>query len=345
MAVEAHMSAKRRPSMEDVARKAGVSKAAVSKVIRDAYGVSPSMRVRVEAAISELGYRPRLAARAMRGSSFSIGLEIPNLGNEFFTQIMEGATAELAGSQFQLVIAPGVGEFSGTRVLENLADRQVDGMIAVSPEVTPEWLEGLAREVPVVLIARHDDSQNYDTVTNDDEEGTRLAFEHLRELHHGRITHLTTEMTLDDSAARAPHTVRLTTYHSLMTGAGLDPVVAFCGPSEDEAYERTRNLLESDPGVTAIFAGNDTLAIGALRAVADLGFGAKDVSIVGYDDIRIASHPLVSLTTVTQFGERMGGMAVDLLLSRIRSGRTAPEHPEIQPELRIRSSTHTARDA
>jgi LacI family transcriptional regulator len=335
----------RRPSMEDVARAAGVSKGAVSKVIRGAYGVSPAMRERVEATIRELEYRPRIAARAMRGSSFSIGLEIPNLGNDFFTQIMQGAAERLAGTGYQLIIAPSLGELSGTPVLENLADRQVDGMIAISPEVSPEWLEKHATEIPLVLIGRHDRSSNYDTVTSDDATGTRLALDHLISLGHERIAHLTLRAAAETPRADAvpPHTVRRQTYETIVANAGHEPVIAWCKAGGEDAYQVTMDLLRSDGIVTAIFAGNDTLAIDALRAVADMGLTAADVSVVGYDDIPMAGHPLISLTTVTQFGEAVGQAAIDLLMERIRGGRSAARHWEMRPELRVRSSTQPAK--
>jgi LacI family transcriptional regulator len=329
--------------MDDVAKAAGVSKGSVSKVIRNAYGLSPAMRERVEAAMRELGYRPSFAARSMRGASFSIGLEIPNLGNEFFTQVMQGATARLAGTGYQLMIAPGLGEQSGAPVLENLADRQVDGLIAISPEVTPEWLEELAREIPTVLIGRHDQSESYDTVTNDDEAGTRLAIDHLLNLGHKRIAHLTLPMQHERMDATPPHTLRRETYEAIVAAAGLEPTVVYCGVADDDAYLTAKELLESDPTITAIFAGNDTLAIDALRAVADLGLSAHDLSVVGYDDIPMAGHPLISLTTVTQFGEAIGRAAIDLLMERIRRGRSAPRHRVLQPELRVRSSSQRAR--
>lgn len=334
----------KRPSMHDVARAAGVSKAAVSKVIRNAYGVSPAMRARVEAAIEELGYRPLIAARAMRGSSFTIGLEIPNLGNEFFTQIMRGAASRLAGTGYQLVIAPGLGDVSGTRVLENLADRQVDGLIAISPSVTPEWIETFAAQTPLVLIGRHDRSHRYDTVTNDDVAGTRLAIEHLLQLGHRDIAHLTLQMPNERRDSLLPHTVRRDTYGSMLAEAGLTPRVVYCR-DVDGAYDAARGLLASDPTVTAIFAGNDTLAIDALRALAECDRGASDVSVVGYDDIDMSSHPLVSLTTVTQFGETMGQAAIELLMERIQTGRTIARHHELQPELRARSSSGPPRTA
>jgi LacI family transcriptional regulator len=334
---------RRRPSMDDVAKAAGVSKGSVSKVIRNAYGLSPAMRERVEAAIAELGYRPSIAARAMRGSSFSIGMEIPNLDIDFFSQIMHGATSRLAGSGYQLIIAPGLGELSGTPVLENLADRSVDGIIAVAPDVTPEWLEKLAGDIPIVLIGRHDTSTNYDTLTNDDEAGASLLVDHLLDLGHTRIAHLTVRTRTERPDAMPPHNIRRNTYEAMLTTEGLETLVVETGNKRDEPYHAAKDLLRSDPSITAIFAGNDSLAIDALRAIAELGMTADDVSVVGYDDIRIASHPLVSLTSVTQFGETMGEIAIDLLLERIRGGRTTASHRQVHPELRVRSSSRQVR--
>ena len=143
------MPSARAATIEDVAREAGVSRAAVSKVIRNAYGVSPAMRERVTAAIDALDYRPRVAARAMRGSSFTLGIEMPHIGNPFFTKVVAGATAALQGTDYQLIIAPAdIDGEEGVRAIGALADRQVDGIVAISPLVAPEWLERLATRVP-----------------------------------------------------------------------------------------------------------------------------------------------------------------------------------------------------
>ena len=164
-------STRRSVTINDVAREAGVSRAAVSKVIRNAYGVSPGMRERVDAAIAELGYRPSVAARALRGSSYRLGLEIPHVSARFMTQIVEGAKVALTGTPYQLVLAPADGPEYGT--IESLADGLVDGIIAVSPLVDPAWLENLARRVPIVMLGRHDRPDAYDTVVGDDEAGAR----------------------------------------------------------------------------------------------------------------------------------------------------------------------------
>jgi LacI family transcriptional regulator, galactose operon repressor len=333
---EVGLVADKRPSISDVAAVAGVSKAAVSKVLRSAYGVSPAMRERVESAIDQLGYRPRTAARAMRGSSYTIGLEIPQLGNDFFMQLMEGAIAALAESAYQLILMPALNFSTGTSVINALVDRQVDGIVAVSSaKATPDWSEQLVAPVPVVLIGGHRLSENFDSVTGNDSAGADLAMDHLFDLGHRRIAHLTTR-----ESDLAPQSVRLKTYHRRMAEAGFAPQVAYTSSDEHEAYLAARGLLTTKKPPTAIFAGHDVLAMGVLRATAELGM--DDISVVGYDNIPIADHPLISLTTVDQFGVEMGTTAIELLMNRIRDGRTSPQHHETQPELRIRRSSKPA---
>ena len=209
-------NSRKRPSISDVALEAGVSRAAVSKVIRNAYGVSPAMRKRVEAAIDQLGYRPRIAARAMRGASFTIGFEIPHMGNDFFRRVVEGASTSLSASGYQLIIAPGLGYLSGTSVIDALVDRQVDGIIVDLRRRIRGLAGSLAESVPLVHLGSHDQSRGYDTVTNDDAAGTNLVMDHLLGLGHQRIAHLTVS-TLTD---RAPHAVRLQAYRQRMQRAG-----------------------------------------------------------------------------------------------------------------------------
>jgi LacI family transcriptional regulator len=328
----------KRPSINDVAREAGVSKSAVSKVLRNSYGVSPGMREKVESAIERLGYRPRMGARTMRGRSNVIGVEIPQMGNDFFTQVICGIQERLEGTGFTVMIAPASTDQHCEEALNSLVDHQVDGIIAISPDVTPEFLNGIAAFLPLVMLGRQDTSLSYDVIVGDDEVGTEAVMSHLFELGHTNITHLTVVPAYDRPDARQSHPRRNETYRRLMESKGLEPRLAITGPTVENAYEAGILALSAAPRPTAIFCGNDTLAVGALKALADLGISRSEVTVVGYDDIEIASHPLFALTTVNQFGAQMGRKAVELLLERIEGQRSTSTSVKITPALRRRTS-------
>ncbi|WP_194410364.1 LacI family DNA-binding transcriptional regulator [Microbacterium cremeum] len=325
----------RAATIEDVAQAAGVSRAAVSKVLRNAYGVSDAMRERVTAAMTELNYRPRIAARAMRGRTYTIGIELPGLSNQFFTRIVQGASAALEGTPYQLIIAPAeAGSRRGYRALEALVDRQVDGVIAVSPRVDETALERIAASVPVVMFGRHDTSDRYDVVAGDDAAGARAAMRHLLELGHTRIAHLTLGESREDDPF--PHGVRLREYSRAMAAAGRAEAAEVWRTDEGDAhaYDVVRRRLAEGTDVTAVFAAHDELAFGALRAVLEAG---GPLAVVGYDDVPLASHPAFGLTTVHQPGEAMGARAVEMLLERF-AGRAEAAHQIFDAELIVRAS-------
>ncbi|HEX5994643.1 MAG TPA: LacI family DNA-binding transcriptional regulator [Jiangellales bacterium] len=329
------------PTIMDVARRAGVSRAAVSKVLRDAKGVSPAMRERVNSAIDALDYRPRISARGMRGSTFTLGIEIPDFSNQFFSKVIDGATAALSGGPYQLIVAPAdPAHAKGYRAIQALADRQADGVVAVSPMVDPEWLEDLATRLPLVMLGRHDASVNFDTVVGDDAVGARLAVEHLLDLGHRDIAHLTLHDPIVQCHPGTPHGIRLATYKSVMDEAGLGDRIRVIrsDPGQDAAYRAMRPLLASSDRPTAVFAAHDEPALGVLRALTEAGLTPQDVSLVGYDDSDIAGHPRMSLTSVNQSGSRMGERTVRLLLERI-AGRTDVVHEVIAPRLVVRGSS------
>ena len=325
---------RRAATIEDVAAAAGVSRAAVSKVLRNAYGVSDAMRQRVTEAMIDLNYRPKIAARAMRGRTYTIGIEVPDLSNQFFTRIVQGATAALDGTPYQLIIAPAEsGSREGRRALEALVDRQVDGVIAVSPRVDEAALEVIASSVPVVMFGRYDTSDRYDVIAGDDITGARAALNHLFDLGHRRIVHLT--LPESDDHEPFPHGVRLREYYAAMAGAGCHATVWRSDGGQAAAYDVVRPEIAPGTSATAIFAAHDELAFGALRAVADASAG---LSVVGFDDVPMASHPAMGLTSVHQPGERMGARAVELLLERV-AGRTEAVHEWFPVELKVRTST------
>lgn len=333
-----------RITIADVALHAGVSRAAVSKVIRDAYGVSDQMRVRVNQAIEQLDYRPNVVARSMRGSSYTIGVEIPNTANPFFDRLINALTSSLAGTPYRVVLAPaGVLEDSA-HAIQMLADRQVAGILAIGANAHADWLEEQGRRQPLVLLGRHEDSAHYDTVVDDDALGTRQVMAHLQGLGHRDIVHVTIESSRHPNMSRSGHAVRSRTYVELMEHKGLEPRVELVVPTEDAAYSKTCELLEQASPPTAIYAGHDELALGVLRALAERRMTAADVSVVGYDDSKIASHPLISLTTIRQPVDVIGRMVAELLLQRI-DGRKEPVHEVVTPELVVRGSTVPPRSA
>ncbi|MEV6302935.1 LacI family DNA-binding transcriptional regulator [Actinoplanes sp. NPDC051861] len=333
-----------RATIDDVARAAGVSRAAVSKVLRDAYGVSDAMRERVNRAIAELDYRPRVAARAMRGSALTVGVVIPHFGSYFISDVLEGVAAHLRETPYQMILAPADDEYrAGYRAVEALYDRQVDGIVVIAPLERPDWLEAVARRIPLVQLGRHDQSQRYDTIVGDDAAGSRLVMAHLLERGHQRITHLT---HLDRGVPRStltPQATRSSVYQQTMRQAGLSRHIrVIAARFEEEPARRAMGAaLDRAEPPTAVFAGNDDAALGVLRALAERGLTTEDIAVTGYDDARLADHPGINLTSVNQNGHEMGRRSAALLVERI-GGRRDAVHETHEPRLIVRGSSTRA---
>src|SRR4051795_6223669 len=154
----------RRMTIVDVARHAQVSTTAVSKVLRNADGASPAMRAKVQQSITVLGYRPSAAARGLRGQTYTIGVMLPELRNLFFADILDGITAQLGGTDYQVLLAPGCnGEKAEGRVMEAMIDRSMDGLVLIAPVSAKARLTAIARSVPTVVVGRHGSSATYDS--------------------------------------------------------------------------------------------------------------------------------------------------------------------------------------
>jgi LacI family transcriptional regulator len=337
---------RRRVTIADVARHAQVSTTTVSKVLRNAYGASPAMRDRVRAAIDELGYRPQAAARAMRGRTFTIGVLLPHIRNPFFADILDGLTEHLADTDYQVIIVQdGTDAKAESRAIEALVDRQVDGILMIVPLTATAQLDEVAKETPTVVLGRHDRSAVYDSVFDDDDEGAALVMEHLISLGHRRIGHITQRR--DNNLGRPaalPFTIRAATYERVMRDHGLAAEIAVATTfwTEEGGHAGTRELLARSPRPTAIFAGADLAAFGALAAIHEAGLSVPaDISVAGYDNTSIAALSNISLTSVNQDGVIMGRTAGRLLLERIE-GRTASVRFSVTPALVPRRSTSPA---
>jgi LacI family transcriptional regulator len=338
----ATLNRRRRTTIIDVANHAQVSTTAVSKVIRNAYGVSPAMRDRVKATIEELGYRPHAAARGLRGRTFTIGVLLPDIRSPFFAEIIDGLTEQLAGTDYQaIMIQGGTTHQAERRAIDALVDRQVDGILLVAPIAAKTRLEEVARDMPTVVLGRHERSAVYDTLCDDDDAGAELAVQHLIALGHRRIAHIAHQ---DNARARPSdllHVIRAETYKRVMRDHGLADEIAIVTTSysAEGGLQGARELLNRTPRPTAIFAGADQAAFGALAAVHEAGLSVPaDVSVIGYDNIRLAALPNIALTSIDQDGIVMGRTVGRLLLERIE-GRTSTMRTSITPSLVLRRTT------
>ncbi|WP_197725494.1 LacI family DNA-binding transcriptional regulator [Actinoplanes sp. OR16] len=329
-----------RTTIQDVAAAAGVSVSAVSKVLRDAYGVSPQMRERVTAAVEELGYRPHSAARTMRGHSDTIGVALNGLTSPFMTEVATGISEALEPTRYQdIIVSAGSSPAAQQNRIEALLDRQVAGLVLVAPWIDVTWIEKTARTVPVVTIALHGSSENFDTVVDDERLGAQLMVDHLVSLGHRHIVHTSMPPAFADSAFVLSHTARRQGYEKAMLDRGLEPDIIETWYSEEGGYQAAVRALDRDTPPTAIFAGADIAAFGVLRATEDRGLRVpEDLSVVGYDNIYTSTMNRIALTTVDQSGQVTGAGAVRLLLDRI-AGRAEPEEFVVSPQLKIRRTS------
>jgi len=311
----------RRTTIIDVAAHARVSTTAVSKVMRNAYGVSPSMRAKVTAAIEELGYRPRAGARGMRGQTYTIGLMLPDIRNPFFPEIIDGFVERLGDTQYEVLLGTSFcGEDAEARVTESMIDRGMDGIVLIAPTVSQADLDRTGRIVPIVVIGRHARSAVHDAVVDDDTAGAALVVNHLADLGHRRIAHIAHLQKDDVRAAGMPNAIRAEGYRQAMGARGLSDEIDVVSTSytEEGGYLGALQLLDRSRPPTAIFAGADIAAMGVLQAVAEAGLWVPgDISVVGYDNTTYAALGPISLTSVDQAGRQIGRDAARVLLERI----------------------------
>lgn len=327
---------RRRVTIVDVAQHAGVSTAAVSKVLRDAYGVSPQMRTRVRDAMETLGYRPSVGARGMRGSTYTIGVSSLDPHNPFFAMLLEGVVAEMDDAGYRVLVtiegARGGDELETAR---SLVDRQMDGLILITPCLPTADLHQLAAKVPVVLLGRHGEGDLYDSVASDDAAGSRLAVQHLVERGHRRIVYHTQPVR----APGLPELFREAGYREAMTEHGLRPDVVEGSWTHQGGETLAELIFARHRRPTAVHAGADVAAFGVLTHLWHHDLSAPDdLAVAGCDDTPSAAMIPIGLTSVDQQAIAMGREAARRLLARISCPGTGM-HTLFPPRLAVRTST------
>ncbi|MDX2006187.1 MAG: LacI family DNA-binding transcriptional regulator [Meiothermus sp.] len=322
----------------DIAREAGVSPATVSRVLNGTAGVRADKAERVRAVIARHNYRPNPFARGLLGQQTGVfGVLVPQLEDEFYGKIVTGVERELRREGMHLLCSLGHDDpGEEAQALELFRERQVDGLILLADQIDDAAiLRQMEQRVPLVLINRLIPELEPHCLRLDNVRGGYDATRHLLDLGHRRIAHIAGP--LERPGARE----RLDGYRTALREAGLEPLewlVVESEFSEDGGYLACKRLLGRGE-FTALFAGNDQLALGAIAALREAGLEVPaTVSVIGFDDRTLARFCFPALTTLHYPMLEMGARAARHLLALLR-GEGPPALSRLRPELVVRSST------
>ncbi len=331
-------------TIKDIARKADVSVATVSYVINKNRWVSPELTDRVNDAITELGYTPNAVARSLRQSKTkTIGLIVPDNSNPFFAEIAKGVEDAGFDAGYSVILCNSNAMIERELTyLEMLRSKRVDGMIFLATTTEISHLNPLIKSgIPAVIFYRQSDDLDVDTFCIDNERAGFIATRHLIELGHRQIACIQPASASTASGLRVVGYQRALAMDGLTWSEGLMPR----GDNLLGGGWRAANaLIESGEPFSAVFASNDAMAIGCIRALREARYHIpEEVSVAGIDDILLASFCEPTLTTVSQPKYEAGRQAVARLLERIHGDYAAgPREFELELKLIVRNSSHPA---
>jgi DNA-binding LacI/PurR family transcriptional regulator len=331
----------RRPTLADVAARAGVSTALASIVIRGVRGASAESRQRVLQAADELGYRPDTRARLLRSSRSRLLGVVFGVQHPFHGDLVGGLYQAADQIGYDLALSAVTPARYEPRAVRSLLQDRCEALILLGPQAPTSDLADLAARLPVVVVARAVRHRAVDVVRTADDEGLHQAIDHLVALGHGRIAHI--------DGGRAPGAAdRRRGYRQAMRRHGLDAGARILpgGLTEDDGAAAAHVLLDTPAGQrpTAVTVFNDRSATGVLDVLHRAGLTVPgDISVIGYDDSRLARLSHVDLTTVAQDAEQMTTLAVTRAIDRLNG--TPVDHRElvIPPRLVVRGTTAAVR--
>ena len=321
-------------SIHDVAARAGVSVATVSRSFTAPHAVRTQTRERVLAAAAALGYAPNRAARGLiTGRTGNVGVIVPDLGNPYFHAVLQGAQARAREADYAVFVADGQESAAEEEALIRAMSKQVDGIAVCSSRLAPAQLAALDRSPTVVLLNRRIPGRP--AVNVDSAGGMRQAVEHLAGLGHTRVAFVS------GPTRSWSNQQRLRGLRAAARTAGIDAVTIgpFAPQFESGVGAADRVLLT---GATAVLAYNDLVAVGILRRLAQLGIRVPEqLSVVGFDDIPLAAMVTPALTTVAAPTMLAGATAVDALLRSLDPDAAGPaaEVQRLPAALVVRDST------
>ena len=322
----------------DVARRAGVSQSAVSRVFTPGASVSQAMTERVRAAATELGYRPNVLARTMiTGKSRLIGLVVAYLDNQFYPEILEKLSTSLQQRGYHVLVFMAQ-QTAGNidPVLQEIMDYQVDGIVLASVAMSSILAERCDDAgIPVVLFNRAEQQDRFSTVTSDNFAGGKALAEFLVAGGHQRIGYIA------GWEGASTQRDREAGFCTGLAAHGLSLFARGVGDFRIEvAAEAARKMFSADEIPDAVFVANDHMAFAVIDVLrGELGLRVpEDVSVVGYDDVQLSSWPSFDLTTVRQRSDEMVAETIAALMAQIEGGATTPHRVKIDGPLVVRGS-------
>jgi len=324
-------------TIQDVADRADVSVATVSRVLNGSDRVRENTKETVVEAARSLGYHPNETARNLRAQETRmIGVLLPNMHGEFFAQVTRGLDQRAREYGHHLLVSNShTQEDEAKSVIQSLLGR-VDGLILLWPRLSHDFLGDLVPEgLPVVLLNTDRSTSRFQTLAFDNHDGAYAAVEHLAEHGHERIACLSGGTQNFDAQKRLAGYRAAVADHDLIADPSLEIEGDFTREAGRAAVERLLNLT---PRPTALFASNDSMALGVLRGLHEAGLEAPDdLALVGFDDIPMAHYVAPSLTTVHAPMKELGERAIERLLALVQ-GDASPSHHTLQTRLVRRES-------
>jgi DNA-binding LacI/PurR family transcriptional regulator len=331
----------RRPTLETVAARAGVSRSLVSLALRDSPRVSPASREAVRRAADELGYRPNAAARRLaERQSRTVGVLLNDLRQPWFADMLDGLSPALhAGGKHMLLGDGRIDRMMDDELTWSFLELGVDGFVVAGSVPASKAIVEVASRIPTVAVGGLDlDLPHVDVLANDNHLGATLAVRHLLDLGHTRIAHVS-------GGIGGASALRRTAYVEVMrdAGHGANILVEDGDMTEDGGFRASIRLLSRPDRPTAVFAANDLSCVGALSAAAELGIRVPDqLSLVGFDNSALARLRALWLTSVDGAADEMGRQAARTLLARIATPDAPRTTRLMPPRLEIRGSTGPA---
>jgi DNA-binding LacI/PurR family transcriptional regulator len=327
-----------RPTIRDVARQAGVSHQTVSRVINGREEVLPKTRAVVESAIEQLGYRPSAIARSMaRGSTHTLAIISPNLTDYTFASVIEGAEVEARQHNYFVLSSSASDPLAFHDLVDELVGhRRVDGLIVINPYADDRYMH-IPKEFPVVFVGARSHDELVCSISLDDEKVAYEATQHLISLGHKRIALVTGPMGEDCSQDR------LVGFKLALTEAGIsyDQSLVFEGDwSASSGRDALLDFVKKDNVPTAIFAQNDRMAMGVMRAARDVNLDVPtQLSVIGVDDMPLSSYFDPPLTTMRQDMPSIGQLATRMLFNILHGKKPEVRELKLPAELVVRQST------